>query len=120
MATQEIEQLRDKIERDLASVAQQIEEAKGIAMSQGIYSDPVWYSKIIGAKKFMGADHQACLRELGKRSKAERQAYSEASDQRFMTVLKLFVQLCRDEMGDGFVDELMNSATDLANSTRAV
>jgi len=86
-----LEAARDELERDMAAIAMQLSEAQGNALVNQAYSDPKWYSKLIGAKKFKGAAHQRIQRRIKELKVASKSVVEQSKE-------RLFIQLCRKRL----------------------
>jgi hypothetical protein len=77
------------VETDMASVKQQLDEAKGNARAYGEYSDPDWYSRANGAKRFLGITHQKILGEISQRRRSRGSENTLSFERAFVQAAKL-------------------------------
>ena len=67
MSKEELIDLKLKVDNEILYVKNQIEDAKAKLITDGEYSDPKWYSKINGARRFLGIASQKIQAEMAKR-----------------------------------------------------
>lgn len=88
MTTEELERELPEVVRKLASIRTALDTAKSNAIVDKQYSDKDWFNRTKFALRMTGIEHQAITRELGKRSKEDRQRRNDSMERRFMQVAK--------------------------------
>lgn len=103
----DLEQLRDYVVEDIASIKSQIEDSKATKPPK---KDRQWYAKASTALRYRGLAHQAVLTRLAAVRKAEKTATQPARDADFLQRLK---QVIRSEYGDDELSRLTNMAQEM-------
>lgn len=84
----ELQDLRDDLAEDLASIGGQIDAAKWEAQATRVYADHEWFRKAAFAKRAKGAEHQRVLTEIARRKQQDRKKNANSLGEAFIDVAR--------------------------------
>ena len=84
----ELEELRNALESDMARIRMQIEEAKTRVIERGEYSDGDWFRRANYALRQKGREHQNVLREIGRLNRERRASQATTFEKAFIDAAK--------------------------------
>lgn len=102
-----LEQLRDYVVEDIASIKSQIEDSKATTPPK---RDRAWFARASTALRYRGVAHQAVLMQLAAVRKAEKLASQPVRDAEFLQRLK---HVIRTEHGDAELVRLTSMAQEM-------
>ena len=114
MTTDELAIEKDRHERDLVNIKNDIDTARRAAASSGVYSDANWFNRATIAQRIKGREHQEIIYELGQRRKAER---VQAASTRNETWPAIFVDMARKHLSPN-VFKFLRTETDKENDKK--
>lgn len=104
---QEIDEETNALSLEMASIKNQIENAKAKQQMEGIHSDKYWLSRAKHALRMKGATHQKLKVERGQLSRELKQVRGQRIDK---TLMKVFYDMVVTEIGKERSSELFSKA----------
>lgn len=105
VSTERLEQFFGDLLNDMAIIKSQLDFAKSEASQTGKYRDGEWFNNARLALRLKGREHQLVSRELGKRSKKEREFKSNRFEQRFINVAR---RILKSDVFEEIMKEVTN------------
>lgn len=84
----ELQQRRDQIENDLASVKAKLDQVRAQRVLTGNYADPDWYRRATTRQRFLGVEHQAVTRRIAELKREARAAVQAKVEAAFLAAAK--------------------------------
>jgi len=107
-----LQQELDQLQLDENKIKVQIEYAKQIANSQGIYSDAGWYSRAMYSLREKQRQIQKHLQEIAGRKKAFRRMINNSFERKFL-------QVCKKRLDKELYFDILRQVEDELNAIEA-
>jgi hypothetical protein len=88
ISLEELQEMQEEVNRDLASIKLQITKAKSLAAVEGKYADRDWWVRVNQALKIKGRQSQQIQKAIGLANKKRKQEHQLRFERRFMEIAK--------------------------------
>lgn len=91
LTLQQLEDRRDVIEEESATIKAKLDKVRGEQKATGQWADPDWYRRAKTRVRFLGVEHQRICREIGRRKREAKAAYTSSIERAFVVAAKAFL-----------------------------